>query len=284
MKISSVYKILFVLVSMVSVSCEEPIDWKVGTDQIKLVAEGRVTNEFINHQVKLIETADYFSSVGPKMVEGAQVSVNDGESTYIYEELEPGIYTSVDAFAGVIGRRYSLSIQLNSPLGESTVFTASSLMLPPMIVDSLYYKKDVPFGDNVDTEERDSLYVLGIYGQEVEVDNGYFFDVFVNDFKETDNVVNLGIFDDEFLEGDYFENFLIYEVAFGNPGDSITMMMYSVEDEYVEFLEALVIEIEGSEPLGFNGPPANVVGNLSNGGLGYFYAASVDTSYTVLID
>ncbi|MEP1097551.1 MAG: DUF4249 family protein [Cyclobacteriaceae bacterium] len=284
MKILSRHKILVALFSILLMACEDPIDWDVNSDQIKLVVEGRVTNEFINQQVKLTQTADYFSSASPRMVEGAQVVVSDGESTYNYEELQPGIYTSVNAFAGVIGRSYSIDIQLSSPLGESTAFTASSTMLPPMTLDSLFNKKEATFDDTGEVSE-DSLYLLGFYGQEVVgFENGYFFDVFVNDFKETDNVVNLGIFDDNFLEDDYLEDFLIYEVEEGNPGDSITMVLYSVEREYVTFLDALVAEIEGAEPLGFSGPPANVVGNFSNGGLGYFYTAAVDTSYTVLID
>lgn len=284
MRILSGYQILFALVGIIFVACEDAIDWEVDSDQIKLVAEGRITNEFTNHQVKLTETASYFSSASPRMVEGAQVVVRDGESVFTYQELQPGIYTSINAFVGVVGKTYTIDIELYSPLGESSVFSASSQMLPPMILDSLFNKKEATFGDTGDVSE-DSLYLLGFYAQEVVgIENGYFFDVFVNDFKETDNVVNLGIFNDEFLEDDYLEDFLIYEVEVGNPSDSITMVLYSVEREYVRFLNALVVEIEGAEPLGFSGPPANVVGNLTNGGLGYFYAASVDTAYTVLVD
>lgn len=282
------YKIgLLVLTSLVVIACEDPIDWNVSNDQIKLVIQGRVTNEFKMHKIELTQTADYFNSDTPAPVEGADVTITDGEAIFQYSESEPGVYWSEVAFAGEVGKDYSLSINLQSPLGESSIYGATSTLLPPMNVDSLYHIKQ-PFDDGGGLDEEvgvlpDSVYILGIFGQEVEeVSNGYLFEVFVNEELETNTIFDVGTFTDDFLEGLYLEDFLVYEVGIGEAEDSVTMFMYSLEPDYIAFVQSIILESEGSEPLGLSGPPANVIGNISNGGLGYFYAASVDTTYTIL--
>lgn len=276
------YKLIILSLCIVLISCEDVIEWDVDSDQIKLVVEGRVTNEFKRHKIILTETADYFNPGAPNGVNGAVVTVSDGENTYMFEETSGGIYLSVVSFEGMVGKEYTLRIELQSPLGESSFFTASSKMMPPFSMDSLYSEKQSYFDDDGVLAD-DSLFVLGLYGQEVaEVDNSYLFEIFSNETLETDSLSNFSYFDDAFLEGTYFEDFLFYAMNEGATDDSVTVFMYSLEDEYLEFIEALLIESEGAEPLGLSGPPANVIGNLSNGGLGYFYSASVDTMSTVL--
>lgn len=274
------------LLTVAFAACEDPIAWDVNNDQIKLVVEGRVTNEFRRHEILLSTTADYFNANPPQSVENATVVVNDGETIFSYSESEPGIYLSDVAFAGVVGKNYTLSIELPSPLGEASLFMASSTMLPPMNVDSLYHIKEAVSENEeliVDGVEIDSVFIIGIYAQEVEeVENAYLFEVFVDEELETNTIFDLGTFSDDFIEDLYLEDFLVYEMDNSAPGDSISLVMYSVEREYITFINDLITESEGGEPLGLSGPPANVVGNLSNGGLGYFYAASVNTSYTIL--
>ncbi len=276
-------RLLFALVLVGLMACEEVIDWEVGSDQIKLVAEGRVTNEFKRHQLVLTRTADYFNAADPSGIEGAIVRVSDGISTYNYVEETPGTYVSENSFAGVVGRTYTLSIILTFELAGASTFEASSLMMPSMEIDSIYNVKDPEFDEDTGLQLEDSIYTVGIYGQEIiGVDNSYMFEVYSNDILETNTATNLGWFDDDFLEDEYLEDFLIYEMDRGFENDSITVLMYTVSDEYLEFLEALTTESEGAEPLGLSGPPANVIGNITNGGLGYFYAAALDTVITIL--
>ena len=275
-------QLTFIWVFVGLMACDEVIQWEVGSDQIKLVAEGRVTNEFKRHELTLTRTADYFNSSDPSRIEGATVTLTDGESTYNYVEETPGTYLSENAFAGMVGRTYTLSISTPSPLAGASLFEASSLMMPPMEIDSVYNVKEPDF-DDLDEQLEDSVYIVGIYAQEVMgVDNSYLFEIYSNDILETDTIFDLGWFDDDFIEDEYFEDFLVYQMDKGLENDSVTLVMYTVEDEYLEFIEALVTEAEGSEPLGISGPPANVVGNFTNGGLGYFYAAAVDTVSTIL--
>lgn len=277
---------LIILVCIVLSACEDSITWDVNNDQIKLVVDGRVTTELKRHKILLTKTADYFNASLPETVEGAEVLVSDGVDIFRYVESEPGIYLSENAFAGEVGKEYALSIELQTPLGESSLFVAASTILPPMNVDSLYSIKE-PISENEEVEvngvQIDSIYILGIYAQEVEeVANGYLFEVFVNEELVTETIFDVGVFSDDFIEGQYLEDFLVHRVDNAAIADSVSLLMYSLEQEYITFIDALIVESEGGDPFGLSGPPANVDGNLSNGALGYFYAASVDTTYTIL--
>ena len=63
-------------------------------------------------------------------------------------------------------------------------------------------------------------------------------------------------------------------------GDTIVLEVCNITSEYQKFVMFLKDEVQSSNPL-FSPPPANVPGNISNGGLGYFAAYPVQYVQTV---
>ena len=57
--------------------------------------------------------------------------------------------------------------------------------------------------------------------------------------------------------------------------------MAGITKEYYKFLEALKTEAGYHNPL-FDGPPANVIGNISNGALGFFAAQSLARTSAII--
>lgn len=270
-------RIIFIFL-LGSFSCEETIDWPVDSDQIRLVVEGRITNELKVHQVKLTETSDYFNPAEPTPVEGATVSVFDGDNTITFTESDPGIYES-SPFAGESGKTYDLSIQLATSLAEETTFTASSTMMTPPVLDSLSainVLEENTFEDEPFTYTSLSFWGVG----SLALDNAYLMEVYLNDQLETDSIDEVVVFNDEFLNEE-FEDFEFYAIdePQAEEGDSITLFMHTVESEFAEFHNQLLTESEPRDPFGLSSPPANVITNISGSALGYFYVSAVDTAF-----
>ena len=275
-------RIIFILL-LGSFACEETIDWSVDSDEIRLVVEGRITNELKVHQIKLTETSDYFNPADPRPVRGATVSIFDGDNTLIFTENTPGIYESVP-FSGEVGRTYDLSIRLTSPLAEEISFSASSNMMAPPVLDSLTAIN--VFDENAFDDEPSMYTSLSFWGTgNLELDNAYIMEVYQNDQLETDSIDEVVVFNDEFLNED-FEDFEFYAIdePQAEVGDSITLIMHTVEHEFADFYEQLLTESEPRDPFGLSSPPANVTSNVSGSALGYFYVSSVDTIYALVRD
>ncbi|MGB0521974.1 MAG: DUF4249 family protein [Flammeovirgaceae bacterium] len=258
---------------IVLASCEQVIDWPVENDQIRLVVEGRITDELKVHQIKLTETANYFNPAAPVPVENATVTVSDGSTTYTFTESSAGIYES-NPFAGEAGKTYELTITLATPLANETVFRATSTLLAAAQLDAL-----VAINEEEEDEEGEIIEVTNLYfwgTGNLAVENTYLMEVYVNETLETDSIDKVTVFDDEFLTEE-FEDFLFYQIyePAATVGDSITLVMHVVEKDFTEFYDQLLTESEPRDPFGLSSPPANVMGNISGSGLGYFYASSV---------
>ena len=65
------------------------------------------------------------------------------------------------------------------------------------------------------------------------------------------------------------------------PGDSITLEMAGITEEYANFIWDVQDETGFNTPL-FSGPPANIRGNISNGAIGFFYAYSSVRASTII--
>jgi len=275
-------RILFIFL-LGSFACEETIDWPVDADEIRLVVEGRVTNEFKVHQIKLTETSDYFNPAEPTPVVGATVSVSDGSNTISFSENSPGIYESAP-FAGTVGSTYTLSIQLTAPLAGQTSFSASSTMLAPPVLDSLSAVN--VFDENAFDDEPTLYTLLSFWGTGIlDLDNGYLMEVYQNDLLETDSIDEVVVFNDEFLNEEFVDfEFHAIDEPLANEGDSITLVMHTVENEFVDFHAQLLTESEPRDPFGLSSPPANVSTNLSGSALGYFYVSAVDTVHAFVQD
>lgn len=270
-------------------SCDERIPWDVDPEQRRIIVEGRITDELKQHEVTLRVSNDIFDPDRPAVVEGAELTVFDGTYTYTFEDLGSGRYQSREIFAGEIGRTYELTINLEQPIGELTNYTASSTMRPNLTLDSLSAARE-ELDDFFDEYDGDSTYFFRFFGQEPEgKGHHYLCELWRNGENYTDPINQVVIFEDDFIDGIEFEDFDIFIAADFDQddfevGDEVVLRIYSIEKEYYDFLTAFFNQEDSGDPFGFSSPPANVDGNISGTGLGYFYAASMATARTVLED
>ncbi len=90
------------------------------------------------------------------------------------------------------------------------------------------------------------------------------------------------LFDDEYVPG-FPAGFLSDEDPRQavHPGDTVTLELNCIEQEYYDFVIDAQLEIMGNNPL-FSGPSANVSTNIDNGALGIFAAYSIQRASSIL--
>lgn len=269
-------------------ACDEKIPWDVDPEQRRIIVEGRITDELKQHEILLRISNDFFDPERPSIVEGAEITVSDGTNTYAFSDTGNGRYESVDAFAGQVGSTYDLNINLESPIGDRTNYTATTTMRANLTLDSLaVYKEEI---DDVFGEyDEDSTYFFSFYGLEPEgTGDHYLCELWRNGENYTDPINLVVIFEDDFIDGIEFEEFELFisadfeDIDVFGPGDEATLRIYSIERQYYDFLNAFFEQEDAGDPFGFSSPPANVDGNISGTGLGYFYAASVAEASRIL--
>ncbi len=67
------------------------------------------------------------------------------------------------------------------------------------------------------------------------------------------------------------------------PGDTVTLELNSIDQDYYNFIMDAQLEIMGNNPL-FSGPAANVRSNIDNQGQGIFTAYPVQKVWAVLTE
>lgn len=265
------------LIMMVT-SCTERIDVKLDSDYVRLVVEGYITTDTTTHYVKLSKTSDYFSDQKAPRVSGAIVSISDGSSTFQLSETESGsgIYATTPDVHGVVGNTYTLNIDLPEEIDGSTLYTATSEIHPVNTIDSIEVKY----------EEDWYGWVVQLYAQDPPSTEFYMFNIYKNGDHLTDTINKVGVTDDLFFNGNYTMGigvaFLDEEKPreFVHPNDTVLLQMASITEGYYNFVWQVQEQTGYQAPL-FSGPPANIIGNISNGAIGYFAAYS--TTYSSVV-
>jgi hypothetical protein len=115
----------------------------------------------------------------------------------------------------------------------------------------------------------------------------YRFLVTKNSKMLTDTLNEWAITDDRFFNGNYTNGLPVGYLDQGEAdqvvteGDIIGAEINSIEKNYFNFIMEAQTELFGSNPL-FSGPPANITGNINNGGVGYFAAYSITRSSAIV--
>jgi hypothetical protein len=250
-------------------SCEEVMDVSFSGDSSKnLVVQGSLTTDTTAHLVTLSLTGDFFNKPDQEMVSGADVTITDGDTTFRLTEAEPGKYLTAPDVHGEVGKTYTLDIEL--PDGRS--YSASDLLSPCGDIDSIRQSA------NYNTYMFGYGYDVLFYGQEPprQGDN-YMYLLYINNVLYSDTLSEVIFANDEFVNGNYVGEFIVYRIREADiQGDTavVTLEMHSITPYYYDFMNAMMLETvwKGSP---WDGPPANVNGNLNNGARGYFRASEV---------
>jgi len=272
-----------IVVFLIAVSaCTEKVEIELDETYTRLVVEAAITTDTMMHVVKLSKTTSYYYNQAPPPVTEAVVLLDDNQGEVLQlEEIEDGVYATSDDFHAVVGKTYTLNIRLNEGVAGQLVYSASSTVQPMYPVDSIGLEYD---------EISDFKYFeVQCFYLDPPTREWYMFDIYKNGERLTDTISWRDVTDDEFFNGNYTNGIGVgyldqdYEREKLYPGDTITFRAGFITEEYAEFIWALQEEVNYSMPL-FSGPPANVIGNISNGGIGYFAVFSVAYSTTVYIE
>jgi len=253
---------------MILTGCEEIMNVDFSGDSTKnLVVEGTITTDTMPQKVILSYTGDYFSITDKAMATGAEVTITDGENVFPLEELSDGEYYTDSTVFGETGKTYTLQIKL--PDGRE--YEASDYLQACGELDSI---KQSP---NYNTYTSGYGYDVLLYAREPQPTGDYYlYLLYLQHELYSDTITEVSFANDEFVNGNYVSDFAVYRIREIDidSANAVTLEMHSISKEYCAFLSALMVETvwRGSP---WDGPPADLPGNVSNGATGFFRASDI---------
>ena len=254
-------------------SCEESIDFDINQTEELIVIEGLITNQMEFHQIKVSKT-NLFNSTAPNpKVSNAAVTVTDSKGTsYRFDEIEPGVYQAIEAFAGEVGETYSMLVDL-----EGQVYTASETLRPVTTIDALLYAIDED--EMEDPADTGRFYQALIFTREPqETEDFYLFKYFRNDIVENEDGFFVFVTDDTAVD----EEVAAWPAPFYYAlGDTARVEMYSLTPKAFKHFFDLSVNVTNDGGM-FSGQPANVSTNIEGGAIGYFQVSSLESAEVVI--
>lgn len=263
----------FLLLIAAFSSCTERIDIELDDTYARLVVDGAISTDTMEHVVRLSKTSSYYYNQPAPAITGANVSITDGHVTYHLTETKPGIYKTEATVFGIAGNTYTLNIKLAEAVGNHTEYSANSTIYPIAPLDSI----NLQFHEDWANE---GIWEIKCYVLEPPTVDFYRFLVLKNKTMVTDKLDEWLVSDDKFYNGNYTNGLPVgyLDQADGDeavaPGDTVGVELNNIGKDYFTFISTAQLELFGSNPM-FGGPPANIAGNINNGGFGYFAAYSV---------
>jgi hypothetical protein len=260
-------KIVLMLMLSVLFSCQEKIKWELTMENtVRLVVEGKITNEKSSHLVKL-SLPVYEINGQPEPVSGAEVFISDSDTVYQLTEHaeQPGSYYTEPDVHGVVNRTYQLLVNV----GDYQFSGLASMkgVTPFQPPDVRKVQSDPPlyelqfFGNDEPSRLKLEMDWSHLPGYDTLPDTkshaiiyAYYFDALTVDVNE--------IFSSP---GDR---------VFFPPGTIIIATKESLSDGYARYLRGLLSETSWNGGL-FDVKPGDPANNLSAGAIGYFSASSV---------
>ena len=257
-------------------ACTEDIDLRSRSDYHDYLTVDATLNDRPEdaQQVILSRSISYFNDEPQPMVSGASVQVNDVE----FNEISDGVYQAPDGYACESGVEYRLRIRLS----DGASYEAEATMPEPGFrMDAI----DYAFAGGK-TLDSDSLWTVGVWGHEKEIDSYYFGTHAVNGLYQP--FVMGKVTDDKFFNHNEVAGFPIEALLqsehlrkrYGDcfkyleAGDVITLELWTLEKGYYDFLLSLTMG-GVSIPL-FSPQPANAPTNIRGEHvMGYFAVCPV---------
>lgn len=247
---------LFIIIPVLLSSCEKVINIRNADAVDKYVIEGNITNEPGTCSVLVSKTKNFNDDNSFNSVSGAIVQVENNGNTITLPETSPGVYKT-SAINGTPGQTYRLKVNVK---GEE--FTSVSTM-PAVVKFEDFYMKTFDF---------DTLSTLAYvkYTDPAAVKNYYWFELFINDQKQA----NYALANDEFTTGQVINSAIRFENNTKNRdkdlkrGDKLSVEMHDIDPAVYLYLFSL----RNAKGTGLGLNPANPIGNVTGGALGYFSA------------
>lgn len=273
---------VIILLLTVLVGCTEEISMDLKSGGPKLIVDGVLTDQYMDHFVKLSVSSDFFKNEPNPPVSNANVILSEGELEISLEEMEefPGVYLIPKSYRGIYGRTYTLRISgvdVNAD-GVEESYEASNTLKPVSDIDAIDLKWSLDQGQKA--------WQVLLYTKEPEETVDYYaFVVYVNGELITPKISEAEYAKDKFFNGNNVNGAWVQSVVEEDNegevtdhilelGDWVKLEMQSINEDYYNFIDAVQQETGIQVPL-FSGPPANVPTNISNGGIGFFRTYSL---------
>ncbi len=241
-------------------SCQKVIQVDLNSADPQLVVEAYVTDAPDSIWVKLTKTVNFSDKNEFPPVDNAVVIIrdSDGNSEHL-SQTKPGIYRAIN-MQGTPGKTYNLEIDYN---GEK--YTASSYMNLPVEIDSVTFSRSV-FSGNL---------TLRIHFTDPgSTKNYYRYLREINGTKQKD----FNIISDDVRNGQSSFVTLSTGAQSLNPGDTVICHLHSIDFNTYEYYRTFN-QINDTGP---TATPGNPIGNISNGGVGFFAAYSLRNKMLVV--
>lgn len=282
-----IYILILIAVLLFS-GCSEKIKVKLDDTYTRIVVEGNLTTEYKVQSVKLTKTSNYFANEQAPVYSGAIVTISNTDTLMLLTEdpANSGIYKTLGKVRGIVGKTYVLKIDNVVIDGVNKNFEASVTIKKTIAMDSITVDQFTPSHMEImmyGLREGGNYYKINGWGQEDPTPGDfYMWDYYINGIITTDTITKSVLVDDNLVNGNYIPGMTIFVIE-SNPGDTIALATQSISKEYFDFVNAFITEVRSGGGGGmFSGPPANIVGNISNGGLGFFLATDVAFSYKII--
>jgi hypothetical protein len=275
--------ILLCSIFVVMISCQEEVNIPLKTsDIVRVAVEGRITDEDINHAIRLTKTIGYLDNTEvPPLLDAKAYLLEQGTGNKFDLTLIDSVYGiyQTPKFKGIIGETYSL--YLNCSLGS---FVATSYLDSVSALDSIKciyeYNKEFKMG----------FYKVYLSAYDPPMKNYYRFSVFLNDTLINYKITDASIADDQLFNGKYMANVEIYDMRqewVKMHSNKLKVEMLSISKEEYDDINDFISEINGSGSI-FTGPSANIPSNLKNtsggyDGLGFFAASAISSKEITLL-
>jgi hypothetical protein len=271
--------ILILLITALA-GCDEPIKLDLDQTPSKLVIEGQVTDVPGMQFVRVTRSLGFYQSGDAQRVSDALVTIKDDTGEQVQFVHNPGgakdsvgYYRAVSGFVGVIGRTYTMTVQL-----DASTFTASDKLLPVTKFDSISYRPNEFLDRDIPSDGK--FEELLMYAKEPQdTEDNYLFKFYRNNSLIYTDPGDVYIFNDYGI-GERIDG--VASPVYYAPGDTARAEMYSItRDGYLFYNDlSTILNSDGGM---FSPPPANPRSNISGGALGFFQVSARATSATLIL-
>jgi len=252
--------LLLLVVLMFSSCFKERIELELNEGSNKKIVITAWITDLDEPQTVLVNfSSDYFDSFGIDYIDDAEVSLTNDDEEFIMDYVGEGLYAMPTDWRGVEGDTYTLKVRF-----EGEEYSATNTMRKMSEVENIYSEI------SEEKLEEDSIVVYDLYFSFLDLPgegDGYFGIDYLSGTSGGDTLVNGGFIDDEFIDGEFFEDISLTENSY-NVGDTAILEVHSIGKDASRFLQDIISETfrDGL----FDPAPVNVRSNFSNGAVGYF--------------
>jgi len=288
------YSLLFLSI-VLCFACTSRINLDVESIPTTICIYGYIQSHNSFQTLEITKTSPFFSdSVNKPIVDANVVITSSDNMTYKYMYVtDLGIYCSTEPFVPKSLLNYHLCVKCDIDGDgviekyEADAKVGRSIKLDTMICE---YGKFLGKG----------YYSAKLYFNEPEGEDYYLYRFFLNDSLVSRKVSRLMTWSDKLLDGEYINGRAFFKFNcladidkytedekdnnfFVKKGDFIEMEGGIVDEDFYNFILQCHLKKQGENPF-FGGPGANIITNISNGGVGYFGVFNSAFAHTQIID